>query len=76
MKDLPPLEGLIDGDLGPILPVPLGIRPVLSRYRIEVDESVQSFDSMSASESNDPVFKLSLCCVLGSVLGSEGHEEN
>lgn len=34
--DLPPLEGSTDSDRGPILPVPLGIRPVLSRYRIEV----------------------------------------
>ncbi|XP_062857468.1 otoferlin isoform X2 [Trichomycterus rosablanca] len=36
VKGLPPLEGPTDGDQGPILPVPLGIRPVLSRYRIEV----------------------------------------
>ncbi|CAG03622.1 unnamed protein product, partial [Tetraodon nigroviridis] len=34
--DLPPLEGSTESDHGPILPVPLGIRPVLSRYRIEV----------------------------------------
>uniref|UniRef100_A0A7N6B6M3 C2 domain-containing protein n=1 Tax=Anabas testudineus TaxID=64144 RepID=A0A7N6B6M3_ANATE len=34
--DLPPLEGPTDSERGPILPVPLGIRPVLSRYRIEV----------------------------------------
>uniref|UniRef100_A0A1A7XN40 Otoferlin n=2 Tax=Iconisemion striatum TaxID=60296 RepID=A0A1A7XN40_9TELE len=34
--DLPPLEGPTDTERGPILPVPLGIRPVLSRYRIEV----------------------------------------
>ncbi|XP_041660471.1 otoferlin isoform X10 [Cheilinus undulatus] len=34
--DLPPLEGPTDTEHGPILPVPLGIRPVLSRYRIEV----------------------------------------
>ncbi|XP_035473400.2 otoferlin isoform X2 [Scophthalmus maximus] len=34
--DLPPLEGPTDSEHGPILPVPLGIRPVLSRYRIEV----------------------------------------
>ncbi|XP_061563488.1 otoferlin isoform X8 [Cololabis saira] len=34
--DLPPLEGSTDSERGPILPVPLGIRPVLSRYRIEV----------------------------------------
>ncbi|XP_068610034.1 otoferlin [Brachionichthys hirsutus] len=33
---LPPLEGATDSEHGPILPVPLGIRPVLSRYRIEV----------------------------------------
>ncbi|XP_029705528.1 otoferlin isoform X1 [Takifugu rubripes] len=34
--ELPPLEGSTDTEHGPILPVPLGIRPVLSRYRIEV----------------------------------------
>ncbi|XP_029318833.1 otoferlin isoform X4 [Cottoperca gobio] len=34
--DLPPLEGSTDSERGPILPVPLGIRPILSRYRIEV----------------------------------------
>ncbi|XP_047430131.1 otoferlin isoform X4 [Mugil cephalus] len=34
--DLPVLEGPTDSERGPILPVPLGIRPVLSRYRIEV----------------------------------------
>uniref|UniRef100_A0AAQ4QJS0 Otoferlin a n=1 Tax=Gasterosteus aculeatus aculeatus TaxID=481459 RepID=A0AAQ4QJS0_GASAC len=34
--DLPPLEGPTDSERGPILPVPLGIRPILSRYRIEV----------------------------------------
>ncbi|KAG9347678.1 hypothetical protein JZ751_005251 [Albula glossodonta] len=34
--ELPPIDGPTDMDRGPILPVPLGIRPVLSRYRIEV----------------------------------------
>lgn len=34
--DLPPIEGQTDSERGPILPVPLGIRPILSRYRIEV----------------------------------------
>ncbi|XP_026858261.2 otoferlin isoform X1 [Electrophorus electricus] len=34
--DLPPIDGPTDMDRGPILPVPIGIRPVLSRYRIEV----------------------------------------
>lgn len=33
---LPPIDGPTDVDRGPILPVPLGIRPVLSKYRIEV----------------------------------------
>uniref|UniRef100_A0A8C5FBZ1 Otoferlin a n=1 Tax=Gadus morhua TaxID=8049 RepID=A0A8C5FBZ1_GADMO len=33
---LPPIDGPTDPERGPILPVPLGIRPVLSRYRIEV----------------------------------------
>ncbi|XP_034756055.1 otoferlin isoform X9 [Etheostoma cragini] len=36
IADLPSLEGPTDTERGPILPVPLGIRPVLSRYRIEV----------------------------------------
>ncbi|XP_034017505.1 otoferlin isoform X1 [Thalassophryne amazonica] len=34
--DLPAIEGPTDCEHGPIIPVPLGIRPVLSRYRIEV----------------------------------------
>ncbi|XP_031437276.1 otoferlin isoform X3 [Clupea harengus] len=33
---LPAIDGPTDSDRGPILPVPLGIRPILSRYRIEV----------------------------------------
>ncbi|NXM39587.1 OTOF protein, partial [Gymnorhina tibicen] len=38
-SDLPPIAGPTDADRGPILPVPLGIRPVLSRYRVEVRAS-------------------------------------
>ncbi|XP_069742580.1 otoferlin isoform X1 [Narcine bancroftii] len=34
--NLPPIDGPIDSDRGPILPVPKGIRPVLSKYRIEI----------------------------------------
>ncbi|KAM6221260.1 otoferlin isoform 3-T3 [Rhynchocyon petersi] len=34
--DLPPINGPVDADRGPIMPVPMGIRPVLSKYRIEV----------------------------------------
>ncbi|XP_038606758.1 otoferlin isoform X3 [Tachyglossus aculeatus] len=34
--DLPPVDGPMDMERGPIMPVPLGIRPVLSKYRIEV----------------------------------------
>eukprot|EP00071_Canis_lupus_P026695 XP_022260252.1 otoferlin isoform X6 [Canis lupus familiaris] len=34
--DLPPINGPVDMDRGPIMPVPVGIRPVLSKYRIEV----------------------------------------
>uniref|UniRef100_A0AAY4BAX5 C2 domain-containing protein n=1 Tax=Denticeps clupeoides TaxID=299321 RepID=A0AAY4BAX5_9TELE len=34
--ELPPIDGPTDSERGPILPVPLGIRPVLSKYRIEV----------------------------------------
>lgn len=36
--DLPPINGPVDMDRGPIMPVPMGIRPVLSKYRIEVWE--------------------------------------
>nr|XP_047935326.1 otoferlin isoform X2 [Anser cygnoides] len=35
-SDLPPMDGPTDMDRGPILPVPLGIRPVLSKYRVEI----------------------------------------
>ncbi|XP_055979135.1 otoferlin isoform X5 [Sorex fumeus] len=34
--ELPPVNGPVDVDRGPIMPVPVGIRPVLSKYRIEV----------------------------------------
>ncbi|XP_023566708.1 otoferlin isoform X5 [Octodon degus] len=34
--DLPPINGPMDVDRGPIMPVPVGIRPVLSKYRVEV----------------------------------------
>ncbi|XP_062379458.1 otoferlin-like [Sardina pilchardus] len=34
--ELPPIDGPTELDRGPILPVPIGIRPVLSKYRIEV----------------------------------------
>lgn len=36
--DLPPINGPVDMDRGPIMPVPVGIRPVLSKYRVEVRE--------------------------------------
>lgn len=36
--DLPPINGPVDMDRGPIMPVPVGIRPVLSKYRVEVCE--------------------------------------
>uniref|UniRef100_A0A7M4E4R5 Otoferlin n=1 Tax=Crocodylus porosus TaxID=8502 RepID=A0A7M4E4R5_CROPO len=35
-SDLPPIDGPTDMDRGPILPVPMGIRPVLSKYRVEI----------------------------------------
>ncbi|XP_069461705.1 otoferlin isoform X3 [Ambystoma mexicanum] len=35
-SDLPSIDGPTDMDRGPILPVPLGIRPVLSKYRVEI----------------------------------------
>lgn len=45
--DLPPIDGPTDMDRGPILPVPLGIRPVLSKYRIEVKDYSLNFISSS-----------------------------
>ncbi|NXF93563.1 OTOF protein, partial [Eubucco bourcierii] len=39
-SDLPPIDGPTDMDRGPILPVPLGIRPVLSKYRVEGSQTV------------------------------------
>lgn len=41
-EDLPPLElpELDDKDRGPIMPVPKGIRPTLSKYRIEVCDTL------------------------------------
>ncbi|XP_073481298.1 otoferlin isoform X16 [Aquarana catesbeiana] len=35
-SDLPPIDGPTDMERGPILPVPMGIRPVLSKYRVEI----------------------------------------
>ncbi|MEE6477253.1 hypothetical protein FKM82_011430 [Ascaphus truei] len=35
-SDLPAIDAPTDLDRGPILPVPLGIRPVLSKYRVEI----------------------------------------
>ncbi|XP_056419700.1 otoferlin isoform X7 [Hyla sarda] len=35
-SDLPAIDGPTDMERGPILPVPLGIRPVLSKYRVEI----------------------------------------
>jgi hypothetical protein len=37
-QDLPPLEMPSSGDRdrGPVMPVPKGIRPILSKHRIEV----------------------------------------
>lgn len=40
--DLPPINGPVDVDRGPIMPVPVGIRPVLSKYRVEVREGSPS----------------------------------
>ncbi|XP_073418081.1 otoferlin isoform X9 [Dendrobates tinctorius] len=36
ISDLPSIDGPTDLDRGPILPVPMGIRPVLSKYRVEI----------------------------------------
>lgn len=58
-------------DRGPILPVPLGIRPVLSKYRIEV-KILQSWIVCSMTQidqMNQPTRPT------GSVLGFEGPEE-
>uniref|UniRef100_A0A8C5MB94 Otoferlin n=1 Tax=Leptobrachium leishanense TaxID=445787 RepID=A0A8C5MB94_9ANUR len=35
-SDLPAIDGPTDMERGPILPVPMGIRPVLSKYRVEI----------------------------------------
>ncbi len=41
-QDLPPLElpDPSEKDRGPIMPVPKGIRPTLSKYRVEVRDNV------------------------------------
>lgn len=46
-SDLPPIDGPTDMDRGPILPVPLGIRPVLSKYRVEVIASKHQISMFS-----------------------------
>lgn len=50
---LPPIDGPTDIDRGPILPVPLGIRPVLSRYRIEVKKSPQAMSCILENVSEN-----------------------
>ena len=41
-QDLPPLElPTGDKDRGPVMPVPKGIRPILSKHRIEVRGKTQ-----------------------------------
>ncbi|KFO07196.1 Otoferlin, partial [Balearica regulorum gibbericeps] len=51
-SDLPPISGPTDMDRGPILPVPLGIRPVLSKYRVETSSSNTVPALVPASLSN------------------------
>ncbi|NXK52326.1 OTOF protein, partial [Chauna torquata] len=58
-SDLPPIDGPTDMDRGPILPVPLGIRPVLSKYRVEV--IAQEHQILMFSSKVDMQQKL-LCC--------------
>ncbi|NXC21548.1 OTOF protein, partial [Corythaeola cristata] len=53
-SDLPPIDGPTDVDRGPILPVPLGIRPVLSRYRVEVITLEHQIAMFSTSHSPPP----------------------
>uniref|UniRef100_A0A8C9MCY4 Otoferlin n=1 Tax=Panthera tigris altaica TaxID=74533 RepID=A0A8C9MCY4_PANTA len=70
--DLPPINGLGDMDRGPIMPVPVGIRPVLSKYRIEVSEgSVGVLLSLPwtgpAASGPSSRFRLSLLLLLLSV---------
>ncbi len=45
-QDLPPLElpDPSEKDRGPIMPVPKGIRPTLSKYRVEVRENWDNKD--------------------------------
>lgn len=57
VKDLPPTDGPNDEDHGPILPVPLGIRPILSKYRIEVKTLLNKF---THSAKLDYVCKVSM----------------
>ena len=44
-QDLPPMElPDLGKDRGPIMPVPKGIRPILSKHRIEVSGSQNQSD--------------------------------
>ena len=50
-QDLPPLElpDPSDRDRGPIMPVPKGIRPTLSKYRIEVSTWLKILQIMATN---------------------------
>lgn len=58
--DLPPINGPVDVDRGPIMPVPMGIRPVLSKYRVEVREGATQPRSAPVCLPGRP------CCALAS----------
>lgn len=79
VKDLPPLEGPNDEDHGPILPVPLGIRPVLIKYRIEVKISINKLTHFPWADNMCTFsmwpFLFSFHLTVDSVLGPEGHKE-
>lgn len=61
----------MDMDRGPIMPVPVGIRPVLSKYRIEVREG--SVGVPWALPQTGPAVLASLPLSLSSLQGSRAY---
>ncbi|NWH60829.1 OTOF protein, partial [Geococcyx californianus] len=76
-SDLPPIDGPTDIDRGPILPVPLGIRPVLSKYRVEVialEHQTLMFTTVWGRVMENQLPQPQPCCSQGSSLSHPYNE--
>ena len=62
-QDLPPMElpDTVGTDRGPIMPVPKGIRPILSKHRIEVRHTGTASALSYKDESSGALFVSTKC---------------